>query len=104
MADGGVGLDGQRPLPIGIVTWAPERVTGERPTQGRDRARRQAVGRTRRIGRPGAPGSSPTMRPSRGVHLVTWRRATGQPAVPYADAVEEALCVGWVDSKAGEAR
>ena len=38
---------------------------------------------------------------SSGVHLVTWRRATGKPSVAYADAVEEALCVGWVDSKAG---
>jgi uncharacterized protein YdeI (YjbR/CyaY-like superfamily) len=34
-----------------------------------------------------------------GVWLVSWKKATGKPAVPYADAVEEALCVGWVDSK-----
>ena len=39
---------------------------------------------------------------SSGVHLVTWRRAAGQPTVDYADAVEEALCVGWVNSKAGK--
>jgi uncharacterized protein YdeI (YjbR/CyaY-like superfamily) len=39
---------------------------------------------------------------SSGVHLVTWRRAAGQPTVAYGDAVEEALCVGWVDSKAGK--
>lgn len=39
---------------------------------------------------------------SSGVHLVTWRRATGRPAVAYGDAVEEALCVGWVDSVAGK--
>jgi len=39
---------------------------------------------------------------SPGVHLVTWRRATGQPTVDYGAAVEEALCVGWVDSKAGK--
>ena len=38
---------------------------------------------------------------SAGAHLVTWRRHTGKPSVSYADAVEEALCVGWVDSKAG---
>lgn len=38
---------------------------------------------------------------SRGVHFVTWRRASGHPPIPYADAVEEALCVGWIDSKAG---
>ena len=39
---------------------------------------------------------------SRGVHLVTWRRATGRPTLDYGDAVEEAMCVGWVDSKAGK--
>jgi len=35
---------------------------------------------------------------SPGAWLVSWKRHTGRPAVPYADAVEEALCVGWVDS------
>lgn len=39
---------------------------------------------------------------SAGVLLVTWRKATGRPAVTYAEAVEEALCVGWVDSIAGK--
>jgi uncharacterized protein YdeI (YjbR/CyaY-like superfamily) len=39
---------------------------------------------------------------SPGAHLVTWRRHTGKPSVTYDDAVEEALCVGWVDSKAGK--
>jgi len=34
-----------------------------------------------------------------GVWLVSWKKATGRPSVPYAEAVEEALCVGWVDSK-----
>jgi uncharacterized protein YdeI (YjbR/CyaY-like superfamily) len=38
---------------------------------------------------------------STGVWLVSWKRATGRPAVPYDEAVEEALCFGWVDSKAG---
>jgi uncharacterized protein YdeI (YjbR/CyaY-like superfamily) len=38
---------------------------------------------------------------SSGVHLVTWRKGTGQPAVDYAASVEEALCVGWVDSRPG---
>lgn len=38
---------------------------------------------------------------SRGVHLVSWRRASGRTSVPYEDAVEEALCVGWIDSVAG---
>ena len=39
---------------------------------------------------------------SPGVHLVTWRRATGRPTLDYGEAVEEALCVGWIDSKAGK--
>ena len=39
---------------------------------------------------------------SRGVHLVTWRRATGRATLSYEDAVEEALCVGWIDAKAGK--
>ena len=33
-----------------------------------------------------------------GVYLVSWRRASGRTSVSYEDAVEEALCVGWVDS------
>ncbi|PXA67976.1 hypothetical protein CTB96_15050 [Cryobacterium arcticum] len=33
------------------------------------------------------------------VWLVSWKKATGKPAVSYDDAVSEALCVGWVDSK-----
>jgi uncharacterized protein YdeI (YjbR/CyaY-like superfamily) len=35
-----------------------------------------------------------------GVHLVSWKRGSG-PAVPYEDAVEEALCFGWIDSSGG---
>ncbi|MPZ73926.1 MAG: hypothetical protein GEU74_11975 [Nitriliruptorales bacterium] len=34
----------------------------------------------------------------RGVWLASWKRATGRPAVPYEEAVEEALCFGWIDS------
>ncbi|WP_248283394.1 YdeI/OmpD-associated family protein [Cryobacterium arcticum] len=30
---------------------------------------------------------------------MSWKKATGKPAVSYDDAVSEALCVGWVDSK-----
>jgi uncharacterized protein YdeI (YjbR/CyaY-like superfamily) len=33
-----------------------------------------------------------------GVWLVTWKKATGRPRPGYDDVVEEALCVGWVDS------
>lgn len=38
---------------------------------------------------------------SSGVHLVSWRKGSGRTNVPYADAVEEALCVGWIDAVAG---
>jgi uncharacterized protein YdeI (YjbR/CyaY-like superfamily) len=31
--------------------------------------------------------------------LVTWRRATGRPVLAYEDAVEEALCFGWIDGQ-----
>jgi uncharacterized protein YdeI (YjbR/CyaY-like superfamily) len=34
-----------------------------------------------------------------GVWLVSWKKATGKPRIEYDDAVEEALCFGWVDSK-----
>jgi uncharacterized protein YdeI (YjbR/CyaY-like superfamily) len=37
---------------------------------------------------------------SAGVWLVSYRRETGKPRVEYEDAVEEALCFGWIDSKA----
>lgn len=30
--------------------------------------------------------------------LVMYRKHTGRQSVPYADAVEEALCFGWIDS------
>ena len=33
--------------------------------------------------------------------LVTWRPRSGRPVLPYEDAVEEALCFGWVDSTGG---
>jgi uncharacterized protein YdeI (YjbR/CyaY-like superfamily) len=35
-----------------------------------------------------------------GVWLVQWKAATGRPAVPYVEAVEEALCWGWIDGTA----
>ncbi|GAB4441336.1 MAG: YdeI/OmpD-associated family protein [Chloroflexi bacterium OHK40] len=34
-----------------------------------------------------------------GVWLITFKQATGKPRVSYDEAVEEALCFGWVDSK-----
>jgi uncharacterized protein YdeI (YjbR/CyaY-like superfamily) len=37
-----------------------------------------------------------------GVWLITYKKASGKPHLPYNDAVEEALCFGWVDSKPGK--
>jgi uncharacterized protein YdeI (YjbR/CyaY-like superfamily) len=34
----------------------------------------------------------------RGVWLCSWRPPTGRPACPYPEAVEEAICFGWIDS------
>ncbi len=34
-----------------------------------------------------------------GIWLVTYKKATGKPRVDYEDAVAEALCFGWIDSK-----
>jgi uncharacterized protein YdeI (YjbR/CyaY-like superfamily) len=33
-----------------------------------------------------------------GVWVATWNRDSGRPAVTYDELVEEALCVGWIDS------
>lgn len=34
-----------------------------------------------------------------GVWLVNFKKATGKPRIDYDEAVEEALCFGWIDSK-----
>lgn len=34
-----------------------------------------------------------------GVWLVTYKKATNKPRIEYGDAVAEALCFGWIDSK-----
>lgn len=34
-----------------------------------------------------------------GVWLITYKKATGKPRLEYDEAVEEALCFGWIDSK-----
>lgn len=34
-----------------------------------------------------------------GIWLIYYKKASGKPTVSYADAVEEALCVGWIDSR-----
>jgi uncharacterized protein YdeI (YjbR/CyaY-like superfamily) len=37
-----------------------------------------------------------------GVWLITYKKAAGKPRIEYEEAVEEALCFGWVDSKPGK--
>ncbi|MGB2982026.1 MAG: hypothetical protein WBC77_12350, partial [Candidatus Zixiibacteriota bacterium] len=32
------------------------------------------------------------------VWLIYYKKHTGKPRIPYDDAVEEALCYGWIDS------
>lgn len=39
---------------------------------------------------------------SEGIWLVSYKKATGKPRFDYAEAVEEALCFGWIDSKPGK--
>jgi uncharacterized protein YdeI (YjbR/CyaY-like superfamily) len=34
-----------------------------------------------------------------GIWLITFKKATGKPRIEYKEAVEEALCFGWIDSK-----
>jgi len=34
-----------------------------------------------------------------GVWLVYYKKHSGKPSMPYNDAVEEALCFGWIDGK-----
>ncbi|NYD65974.1 YdeI/OmpD-associated family protein [Agromyces atrinae] len=35
---------------------------------------------------------------TRGVWLCSWRTGTSKPRCPYPEAVEEAICFGWIDS------
>jgi uncharacterized protein YdeI (YjbR/CyaY-like superfamily) len=37
---------------------------------------------------------------SSGIWLVMWRPASGKPHVTYEQAIEEALCYGWIDGQA----
>ena len=37
---------------------------------------------------------------ARGVWVASWRRASGRDPVSYEDLVEEAICLGWIDSTA----
>ncbi|WP_424358152.1 YdeI/OmpD-associated family protein [Methanocella sp. MCL-LM] len=37
---------------------------------------------------------------SEGIWLIYYKKGSGKPRIPYDDAVEEALCFGWIDSTA----
>lgn len=39
---------------------------------------------------------------SQGIWLISYKKATGNPRFEYGEAVEEALCFGWIDSKPGK--
>ena len=32
------------------------------------------------------------------IWLINFKKATGKPSIPYLEAVEEAICFGWIDS------
>jgi uncharacterized protein YdeI (YjbR/CyaY-like superfamily) len=38
---------------------------------------------------------------SPGIWLVRWKPSSGRPALTFDELVEEALCFGWIDSRAG---
>jgi uncharacterized protein YdeI (YjbR/CyaY-like superfamily) len=38
---------------------------------------------------------------SPGIWLVRWKPSSGSPALSFDELVEEALCFGWIDSRAG---
>jgi uncharacterized protein YdeI (YjbR/CyaY-like superfamily) len=35
---------------------------------------------------------------SKGIWIIFYKKHSGKPSVPYEDAVQEALCFGWIDS------
>ena len=35
----------------------------------------------------------------KGIWLVYYKKNTGKPSIPYVEAVEEALCFGWIDGQ-----
>jgi len=39
---------------------------------------------------------------AQGVWLVSFKKGTARPRLEYDEAVEEALCLGWIDSKPGK--
>lgn len=33
------------------------------------------------------------------IWLIYYKKHTGKPSIPYSDAVEEAICFGWIDGQ-----
>ncbi len=54
---------------------------------------------TSRLARNGGTGSPVTMTRRSEIWLVYHRKASGRPGISYNEAVEEALCFGWIDSQ-----
>lgn len=36
---------------------------------------------------------------AKGIWLIYYKKLSGKPRIPYSEAVEEALCFGWIDGK-----
>ncbi len=47
---------------------------------------------------PGGSGWLSSIKNKAEIWLISYRKAAGKPSIPYNDAVEEALCFGWIDS------
>jgi uncharacterized protein YdeI (YjbR/CyaY-like superfamily)/molybdopterin converting factor small subunit len=82
---------------------------GSTTNEGRDEARRPAGARPRSVLDDGqrvhlettaqwAAWLEANHRRRTGVWLVQWKSRTGRPAIPYEEAITEALRFGWVDS------
>ncbi len=46
----------------------------------------------------GAGGSQSTTKTAPEIWLIYYEKDSGTPRIPYNDAVEEALCYGWIDA------
>ena len=73
----------------------PGRCCARRPRHGEHGAARRPVLRDARASC--ATGSTPTTRPPTSCGSATTRRRSGRPSVDWSQAVDEALCVGWID-------
>ena len=67
-------------------------------------ARRRTTSSSSRRPRSCATGSTPTTRPPTSCGSATTARRPASPSVSWSEAVDEALCVGWIDSVRYSAR